>query len=128
MVEKAALPPVISFLCVLEGVSISLGSEVEPTSWLEETVLWYVKEVGAPQMGDCVEVSALKRVVVKDIHVRHERGRLTGPNPEWLPIRLAAVLQNPRTKAFEFGKNAAAVSVARNSSLEIIQWMAARVG
>jgi len=92
MVEQAALPPVISFLCVLEGASIFLGSEVEPTSWLEETVLWYVKEVGAPQMGDCVEVSALKRVVVENIHVRLERERLTGPNPEWLPIRLAAVL------------------------------------
>jgi len=126
MVEQAALLAVISFLSVLEGASTSLGFEVKPTSFLEETVFWYVKKVGAPQVGDCVEVAALKRVVLENMRVRRERERLTGTNPEWFPIRLAAVLLNPRTKAFDFGKNAAAVSVARNSVLDIIKWMAAR--
>jgi len=126
MVEQAALLAVISFLSVLEGASTSLGSEVKPTSLLEETVFWYVKKVGAPQVGDCVKVAALKRFVLENMRVRRERERLTGTNPEWFPIRLAAVLLNPRTKAFDFGKNAAAVSVARNSVLDIIKWMAAR--
>jgi len=124
--EQAALLSIIDFLTVLESASASLGSETEATSGMEETVFWYMREIGAPVVGEREEVATLKRVALSDMHVRREKERLRGPYPDWFCIRLAAVLCDPFTKTFAFGNKPGTAALAQASALAVIKWMVER--
>jgi len=119
--EQAALLPIIDFSTVLESASASLGSETAATSGMEETVFWYVREIGAPVVNECEEVATLKRVVLSDMHARREKKRLRGPNPDRFGIRLAAVLCDSFTKTFAFGNKPGTAALARASALAVMK-------
>jgi len=118
--------PIIEFLTVIESASASIRLETAATSGLEEIVSWYVREIGAPVVGDCEEVATLKRVVLSDIHAPREKECLRCPNPYWFGFRLAAVLCDPFTKTFAFGNKPGTAALARASALAVVKWMVER--
>jgi len=93
--DLAALSEMVDVLTVVEYAGTSIGAEIIPTSPMEETLYWYVRQEGAPSSGDSDALLAFKGAVLRDMHTRREAERRGGPNPNWFSIRVAAVLMNP---------------------------------
>jgi len=124
--ELAALSEMVDFLKLVEYASTSIGAETIPTSPMEETLYWYVRQEGAPSSGDSDALSALKGTVLRDMHTRREAERRGGPNPDWFGIRVAAVLLNPFYKFSSFGNEVSTAAIARATAFAIIRWMMAK--
>jgi len=124
--ELDSLSQVVTFLKVLEGASMTIGSEAVPTSPMEETIFWYVRSAGMPRVGDGEVLAALKRAVLMDMRSRRDSERRCGPNPDWFGIRVAAVLLNPFYKTSSFGGEVSTAATAAATALAVIRWMVSR--
>jgi len=121
-----SLSQVVTFLMVLKGASMTIGSEALPTIPMQETIFWYVRSEGMPLVGDGEVLAELKRDVFMDMRLRRDAERRCVPNPDWFGIRVTAVLFNPFYKTSSFGGEVSTAATAAATALVVIRWMVSR--